>query len=168
MGHSKAIALALTLAFAFTTATGCAGARWWLQKSLRSPGENLADLPDTVWQEYDCSAQKRPFFIIERNELVPPDLHSGGEFNHRLVYVLCPVNPTEVVTGRLATRIRFKGSPIVVDLLPGWDLKPGRWIVDAVVALPADAEPGIYTYELQFESDPVAFEKSLTFVVRAR
>ena len=80
---------------------------------------------------------------------------------------MCPVNPTEVVTGRLATRIRFKGSPIVEDLLPGWDLKPGRWVVDAMVALPKDAEPGIYSYELQFESAPVTFEKSLTFVVRA-
>ena len=37
-----------------------------------------------------------------------------------------------------------------------------------MVALPENAEPGIYTYELQFESQPVAFEKSLTFVVRAR
>ena len=163
MGHPKAIVLALALALA----TGCAGTRWWLQKSLRSPGESLADLPEAVWQEYDCGSQKRPFFIIERNELVPPRVRSGGEFNHRLVYVMCPVNPTEVVTGRLSTRIRFKGSPIVEDQLPDWDLKPGRWVVDAMVALPENAEPGIYSYELQFESTPVAFEKSLTFVVRA-
>jgi hypothetical protein len=164
MGHSKAIALLLALALA----SGCAGTRWWLQKSLRSPGEDLVDFPEAVWQEYDCGSQKRPFFIIERNELVPPEVRSGGEFNHRLVYVMCPVNPTEVVAGKLATRIRFKGEPIVVDTQQGWHLKPGRWRVDASVALPEDAEPGIYSYELQFESTPVAFDKSLTFVVRAR
>ena len=164
MGHPKAIAIALLLLLA----SGCAGARWWLEKSLRHPGEELKDFPEAVWQEYDCGSQKRPFFIIERNELVPPEVRSGGEFNHRFVYVMCPVNPTEVVTGKLATRIRFKGSPIVVDTLPAWDLKPGRWVVDASVALPENAEPGIYTYELQFESAPVAFDKSLTFVVRAR
>jgi len=164
MGHSKAIALTLALALA----TGCAGTRWWLQKSLRSPGEDLADFPEAVWQEYDCGAQKRPFFIIERNELVPPEVRSGDEFNHRLVYVMCPVNPTEVVAGSLATRIRFKGTPIVVDTQPRWEIKPGRWIVDAAIALPEDAEPGIYTYELQFESAPVVFDKSLTFVVRSR
>ena len=56
----------------------------------------------------------------------------------------------------------------MVDTLPAWDLKPGRWVVDASVALPENAEPGIYTYELQFESQPVAFDKRLTFVVRAR
>jgi hypothetical protein len=166
MGHPKALALALVLALA--TATGCASVRWWVQKSMRSPGEDLVDFPETVWKEYDCGSQRRPFFMIERNELVPPQVRTGGEFNHRLVYVMCPVNPTEVVTGKLSTRIRFKGAPIVVDLQPDWDLKPGRWVVDASVALPADAEPGIYTYELQFESKPVAFEKSLTFVVRAR
>jgi hypothetical protein len=168
MGDSKVAALLLALVLALGAVTGCAGTRWWVQKSLRSPGEKLAAFPDAVWQEYDCSAQKRPFFIIESNELVPPQVRSGGEFNHRLVYVMCPVNPTEVVTGQLATRIRFKGTPIVVDTLPGWDLKPGRWVVDAMVALPETAEPGIYTYELQFASEPVAFEKSLTFVVRAR
>jgi hypothetical protein len=166
MGHPKAIAVAIAIAIAL--ATGCAGTRWWLQKSLRSPGENLVDLPEAVWQEFDCGSQKRPFFMIERNELVPPRVRSGGEFNHRLVYVMCPVNPTEVVTGKLATRIRFKGEPIVVETLPDWDLKPGRWVVDASVALPEDAEAGVYSYELQFESARVAFDKSLTFVVRER
>lgn len=164
MGHPKALAIALALALA----TGCAGTRWWLQKSLRSPGEDLVDFPEAVWQEYDCDSQKRPFFVIERNELVPPRVRSGGEFNHRVVYVMCPLNPTEVVTGSLATRIRFKGAPIMVDTQPAWDLKPGRWVVDATVALPEDAEPGIYTYELQFESEPVTFDKRLTFVVRER
>jgi hypothetical protein len=164
MGHSKAIAFALVLVLA----SGCAGARWWLQKSMRSPGESLADFPETVWQEYDCASQKRPFFIIERNELVPPQVRSGGEFNHRLVYVMCPMKPTEVIRGKLATRIRFRGAPIVVDTQKAWELKPGRWVVDASVALPEDAEPGIYTYEVQFESAPVDFEKSLTFVVRTR
>jgi hypothetical protein len=164
MGHPKAIALALVLALA----TACAGTRWWVQKSLRSPGEDLVDFPEAVWEEYDCGSQKRPFFMIERNELVPPQVRTGGEFNHRLVYVLCPVNPTEVVTGKLATRIRYRGSPIVEDLQPGWDLKPGRWVVDASIALPEDAQPGIYSYELEFESGAVAFEKSLTFVVRSR
>jgi hypothetical protein len=164
MGHPKALAIALALLLA----TGCAGTRWWLQKSFRSPGEDLVDFPEAVWQEYDCDSQKRPFFVIERNELVPPKVRSGGEFNHRVVYVMCPVNPTEVVTGSLATRIRFKGAPIMVDKLPAWDLKPGRWVIDATVKLPEDAEPGIYTYELQFESAPVAFDKRLTFVVRER
>jgi hypothetical protein len=164
MVHPKAVALLLALALAL--ATGCAGVRWWVQKAVRDPGESLADFPEVVWEQYDCGSQRRPFFIIESNELVPPRVRSGGEFNHRLVYVMCPVNPTEVIAGQLATRIRFKGAPILVDTQPGWEVKPGRWIIDATVSLPADAEPGVYAYELEFDSAPVTFEKSLTFVVR--
>jgi hypothetical protein len=174
MGHPQALAGVgrrrgpLAVALLLALLTSCASTRWWLQRSLRSPGEELVDFPEAVWQEYDCGSQKRPFFMIERNELVPPEVRTGGEFNHRLVYVMCPVNPTEVVTGRLATRIRHRGAPIVVDLQPDWELKPGRWVVDAMVELPEGARPGIYSYELAFESEPVAFEKSLTFVVRDR
>jgi hypothetical protein len=36
------------------------------------------------------------------------------------------------------------------------------------VHLPIEAEPGIYAYELEFESKSLEFEKSLTFLVEAR
>jgi hypothetical protein len=51
---------------------------------------------------------------------------------------------------------------------PIYEIKPGRWVVDAIVHLPEEAKLGIYAYELEFNSEPVAFEKSLTFVVVAR
>jgi hypothetical protein len=149
-------------------ATSCASVRWSLQKSLREPGEHLESFPEEVWAEYDCDAQKRPFFIIEENELVPPRVKVGGEFNHRMIYVLCPRRPTGVVSGRLRTWIRFRGKPIVRETTEDYEIKPGRWIVDAEVALPEDAEPGIYAYELAFKSAALSFERSLTFVVRSR
>ena len=164
MGHSKVIALFATLLLA----TGCASMRWSLQKSLRDPGERLESFPEEVWEEYDCDAQKRPFFIIEKNELVPPRVKVGGDFNHRMVYVMCPPRPTGVVSGRLRTRIRFRGDPIVRETTEAYEIKPGRWIVDAEVTLPENAEPGIYAYEMAFSGAALSFEKSLTFVVRAR
>jgi len=164
VGHSKVVAL-LT---ASLLAAGCASLRWTMQKSLRNPGERLESFPEEVWEEYDCDSQKRPFFIIEKNELVPPRVKVGGEFNHRMVYVMCPVRPTGVVLGRLRTRIRFRGDPIVRETTDAYELKPGRWIVDAEVALPESAEPGIYAYELAFHSAALSFEKSLTFLVRPR
>jgi len=163
VGHQKALALLLCLALC----SGCANLRWALQKSMRDPGEVLTDFPEVVWEQYDCDTQKRPFFIIEDNELVPPRVESGAEFNHRMIYVMCPRRPTEVVAGRLATRIRFKGDPIVELTEDRYEIKPGRWVIDAMVDLPADAEPGVYAYELEFESDSVEFEKVLTFVVEA-
>jgi hypothetical protein len=165
MGHPKIVTL---VAAVLALATGCAGLRWSMQKSLRNPGEHLEAFPEAVWQEYDCAAQRRPFFVIERNELVPPRVKIGGEFNHRLVYALCPDQPTQTVSGRLQTKIRFRGDPIVRETTEAYELKPGRWTVDAEVGLPETAEPGVYAYEISFESGAVSFERQLTFVVLAR
>jgi len=81
---------------------------------------------------------------------------------------MCPVRPTGVVSGRLRTRIRFRGDPIVRETTEAYEIKPGRWIVDAEVTLPENAEPGVYAYEMDFKGAALSFEKSLTFVVRAR
>ena len=166
MGHPKVIALCVALLLA--SSSGCASLRWDLKKSFRKPGEKLATFPEIVWEEYDCDTQQRPFFIIEENELVPPLVYPGGEFNHRMIYVMCPRKSTQTVQGELQTRIRFRGDPIVSKKTVTFEIKPGRWVVDAEVALPDQAEPGIYAYELAFRGPHLRFNKSLTFVVKAR
>lgn len=162
MGHPQIVAALLSLILA---ASGCANLRWSVQRSLRDPGERIETFPELVWQEYECDAQKRPYFVLEHNELVPPRVEAGDSFNHRMVYAMCPDRPTAVISGRLLTRIRFRGDPIVRETTEAYELKPGRWVVDAEVTLPSAAEPGVYAYELEFESSSVRFEKSLTFVV---
>ncbi len=109
MGHRNGIIAVIAMALCL----GCAAARWSVVKHFRDPGTALKAFPEVVWKEYDCENQKRPFFIIEKNELMPEKVFPGGDFGHRFVYVMCPHLPTEVVQGRLSTRIRFKGSPIV-------------------------------------------------------
>jgi len=147
--------------------TGCTSIQWTFKKAMREEGTVNRALPDLVWEEYDCETQKRPFFIVEENELVPPRVKPGGEFNHRMVYVMCPPGPTEVVTGKLSTRIRFKGSPILHSVEDGYEILPGRWVVDAFVEIPENAEPGVYAYEVAFSGRGLEFEKSLTFLVKA-
>ena len=164
MDHRKRMIALIAMALC----VGCATARWSVVKLFRHPGESLETLPEVVWEEYDCENQKRPFFIVEKNELMPEKVTPGGDFGHRFVYVMCPNLPTEVVLGELSTRIRFKGSPIVQETDTLYEIKPGRWVVDAIVHLPEQAESGIYAYEFEFDSGPLAFEKSLTFVVVAR
>jgi hypothetical protein len=56
----------------------------------------------------------------------------------------------------------------VRETTDAYEIKPGRWVVDAEVSLPDDADPGVYAYELEFEGAGVSFEKRLTFVVRPR
>lgn len=163
MDHSKVVAL-LTIAL---LASGCAGWRGNFQKALREEGIVNQGFPEAVWEEYDCDSQKLPFFIVEENELVPPRVKAGGEFNHRMIYVMCPQSPTEVVAGDFATRIRFKGDPIVDSTEAAYEILPGRWVVDSFVEIPASAEPGVYAYEIEFEGRGLTFEKSLTFLVNA-
>jgi len=162
LGHTKIV---LWLVALMLLQSGCASLRWGVQKSLRDPGERLETFPELVWEEYDCAQQKRPFFAMEENELVPPRLKAGKAFNHRMVYVMCPRNPTEVVEGRLLTRIRFEGDPIVRETTESYSLKPGRWVVDSEIMLPDAASHGVYAYELSFESRAVRFDERLTFVV---
>ncbi len=164
MDHRKKMIALIALALC----VGCATARWSVVKLFRDPGESLETFPEVVWEEYDCENQKRPFFIVEKNELMPEKVAPGGDFGHRFVYVMCPNLPTEVVQGVLSTQIRFKGSPIVQQTDTLYEIKPGRWVVDAIVHLPEEAALGVYAYELEFNSNQVTFEKSLTFVVVAR
>lgn len=151
-------------AAAFSLALGCASITNYVGRPFRKPGEQLWAFPEKVWAQYDCGAQKLPFFEIERFELHPKRVKPGEKFAHRLVYVLCAETATSVVTGRLQTRIMYKGKPIV-SRDETYDLKPGRWGVDAFVELPASAEMGVYAFELDFEAGSVQFERSLTFAV---
>jgi hypothetical protein len=156
---------ALRLALAALLALGCAQPLGQLRRLLREPGERLVAFPEAVAREYDCDGRALPFFRLEHSELNPPRVRAGGEFNHRMVYALCPREATEVVQGTLLTRIRFRGRAIASERLSGFELKPGRWIVDAFVKLPAEAEPGVYSLEVQFDSEAVKLDTQLTFAV---
>lgn len=159
--------LALALAGVLLLAGGCANTLGKLRRAIREPGEKLVALPDDVSDEYECAERRLPFFALERHELNPLRLRAGAEFNHRMVYALCPAHPTEVVSGTLVTRIRFKGRVIVRERLANFELKPGRWIVDAFVRLPDDAEVGVYALEVVFEGGPVRMNERITFGVEA-
>ena len=137
-----------------------------LQKSMRAPGHNLSDFPEKVAEQYECSRQRLPYFQLEENELLPIELHSGGELNHRMVYALCADKPSGIVRGRLSTRIHYKGEPIVSDTIDDFEIQPGRWVVDSFVALPETAPPGIYAYQVEFVGKGVRFNESLSFYVR--
>ncbi len=163
MGHSKKVVALLALV---PLALGCTGLRWSLQKSLRSAGTVNQAFPEVVWRDHDCGDKPLPFLAIEHSELIPPKVAPGGEFNHRMVYALCPQRPTQVVQGRLVTRILFRGLPLHTETEPDYEILPGRWRVDAFVELPVEAEPGVYAYQLEFEGDGLSFEKTLTFLVR--
>lgn len=157
--------IAVLTSIALLLACGCTGVVAGARKSLRAPGEQLRDLPEAVAAEYHCATKVLPHIEIEGSELLPERVEPGQELNHRLIYALCPTGPTEVVRGHLETRIRHKGEAFVIERIDDYELKPGRWVIDAFIALPADAETGVYALELAFISDALSFEESITFAI---
>ncbi len=161
MGHSKIVAAICVLVLL----GGCASVRWAVQKSMRREGLANEAFPEVVWAEYGCDDRKLPHFQIETNELIPPLVKPGGEFNHRFTYALCPVRPTEVVSGRLDTKILYKGKPIYRETNEAYELLPGRWRLDTFVEIPENAAPGVYSYQMEFTNKALKFERGLTFLV---
>jgi len=156
-------ALLCGLGFGLALTTACAR----IQLAMREPGEANKSMPADVAEEYHCDQRPLPFFKIERNELLPERARPGQEMGHRIVYVLCPRRPTEVVSGKLDTRILFKGHSIFREVIEQ-DLKPGRWVIDTLIPLPADAEPGVYALEVDFTSRQGNLDERSDFVVKAK
>ena len=138
-----------------------------LERPFRKPGVRLEEFPEQVSAEYNCSGQKLPWFKLEKLEVWPKRLEAGKELGHRLVYSLCTQNPTAVVTGKLETRIVYRGEPVLRDTDAKYDLRPGRWVIDVMVTVPPSAPEGLYALELEFKGSGVKFSGSETFAVEA-
>jgi hypothetical protein len=147
--------------------SGCASSQLVgrMRRASRDPGQKLLALPDKVEKHYACKERVLPWFKLERNEINPKRVEPGGQINHRIEYALCPESPTEVVGGTLTTRVRFKGEVVLLEEIPDFELKPGRWRVDAFVRLPENAEPGVYALEIHFAEGNIRINQSLTFGV---
>lgn len=142
-----------------------------IQKSFRTPGEKLLQNPDTVWKEHNCDQIRLPLVAVEENELIPPMLKPGEDFNHHLVYSMCPARPSEVYPGDLYRIIYYKGEKVFEDVSRNFEFKPGKWSVDAFINIPAQANPGIYSLEVRFMAKKpevgrgIDFKKVLNIIV---
>ena len=131
------------------------------------PGETIVTFPEPVAEEYRCAKRRLPFFEVEENELKPHRTRPGSRLHHRLVYVMCPSRISEVVTGKLYTRIHYKGKTIHTAVKKQ-DLQPGRWRVESFITLPDNAAAGMYALEARFESARGRFNVHSDFLVEAR
>jgi hypothetical protein len=162
MGYQKMI-----VALGLLVCLSACAAVWNVQKILRKPGQQSLAPPASVWQQYDCAYMRLPFLAIELNQLIPPRLRPGREFNHRLIYAMCTNERADAIMGRLYTRIYFRGRRIVNDVDASYVMRPGRWRVDTFIAPPRDVEGGVYSMELQFVSQHLKFRQNNSFVVEA-
>ena len=157
------------LAFALAGAVAVPGCTTLYQQAvaaIRQPGEQIATTPDEVWKEMDCSNRQRPFVQAESMEIVPEKVKPGGRVNYRLVYVMCPAQPSEVIKTKVARRMLFKGEQVAANVHEGFELKPGRWVVDSFFTLPPESPLGVYALEVGFEApNGMSHKRVRSFVV---
>ncbi len=150
----------LSLVVCLAMMLGCAQ----LKVQFRQKGERIVDFPEPVAEEYKCSSRKLPFIQVEETELIPHRVKPGSKLNLRYVYVMCPSRISEIVEGKLYTRIHFRGATIYNDVVQS-ELQPGRWVVDSFIRLPLRADSGMYALEARFESRKGRFSVHSDFLV---
>ena len=129
----------------------------------RTPGEKLIEPPNTVRSTYNCDSKKLPFVSLEENELYPTTIYAGQEFNHHLVYVMCSKRSARVIKGNLYRIIYSQGQVVFEDISRNFELKPGKWSVDAFIKAP---KAGVYSMQTVFKSKAVSFEKNSSLTVK--
>ncbi len=154
--------------FLFLFPFSCSRLFWNLTKAMRKPGEKMLTLPDKVAQQYECSQRKLPFFMVEKNEVVPVELKPGDEFNHHFSYVMCPAIPSQTIKATLYRKIYYQGRIVFQDVTENFEIKPGRWAVDAFITIPTNAPPGIYSLETEIISSLIQYKAVRSFAVLKR
>ena len=134
--------------------------------SMRQPGEQIETSPDQVWDDLECAKRQRPFVRVESMEVVPEMMNPGDRVNYRIIYAMCPLNPSEVVKARVLRKILFKGEQVASNVNDALELKPGRWVVDSFFTLPPESPVGVYSLEVNLETpDRKTQKKVRSFVV---
>jgi hypothetical protein len=148
------------------TAYGCSTLYQQVVASARQPGEHIATTPDQVWQDLSCAKRERPFVQVESMEVLPEMIKPGGRVNYRLVYVMCPLKPSDVIKTTVSRRMLFKGEQVARNVNDAFELKPGRWVVDSFFTLPTNSPLGVYAREVVFEApNGQAHKRARSFVV---
>jgi len=146
--------------------SGCSAIYQQIVAASRQPGEHIATAPDKVWQDFNCANRQRPFVQIESMEVLPQMIKPGGRVNYRLVYVMCPAKPSEVLTTRVRRHMLFRGEQVARNVKEPFELKPGRWVVDSFFTLPANSPLGVYALEVGLETPAGQIHKQVrSFVV---
>jgi hypothetical protein len=156
----------LLIVFLLALLVSCDQRRLSFGRDTTSPGEKLLIDAEGVRIRYDCDNKKRPFIIIEQNEISPLKLYAGEEFRHHFVYVMCPGKRWRIVKGALFRAIYFQGETVFQDESSNFEFKPGKWAVDAFVRIPPNAKPGTYYLKLALSNKISTIERNLYFVVQ--
>lgn len=129
---------------------------------LPSPGTTqmlgVAEITDIA----NCAGRRTPVLQVDESSITPPSVQPGSAINHQLVYTLCSKSPAPV-RGTMSTIISLSVAKVFTNTLQGYELKPGRWMINTNIGIPSAAKPGSYRLDTTFKSKTATFNDSATF-----
>ncbi len=151
MGSNSLRVLLLSLA-ACCTATACQNADHFFDRlgspsEGPTPGRKLVALPDDVWKLESCDSRHLPYIRLDRSDIQPKTARRGDEIIYTLSYTACVPQQPGYILGEILTRIYFNDRLKSRRSDPQYPVETGKWVVNTKVAIPSNAEPGLYAFE---------------------
>jgi hypothetical protein len=136
-----------------------------LPGEVPEPGRKRVMDGPRVWALEGCKSRPLPFLRLDLSEVIPATVKPGGVLNYRFPYTACvPAQPGYII-GRLQTTLSFKGKKHNTRTDTDFPVETGKWIVDTNIAVPNDAEPGVYFLEATLVAKGARIEDRVSFNV---
>lgn len=130
-----------------------------------TPGRKLVALPDEVWKQEKCEARPLPYIRLDRSDIQPKTAQRGDEIVYTLVYSACVPQQPGYVLGEILTHIYFKDRLKSRRSDTEYPVETGKWVVNTEVAIPVNAEPGMYDVEAVVSAGGATIRDRISFNV---
>jgi hypothetical protein len=129
------------------------------------PGLKLAMIPEQAWESENCQSRPLPHLRMERSEVTVAMVSRGESILYRFPFIACVPAQPGYILGRFRTTVSFAGKALSTRSDDTFPVETGRWIVDTDIAVPKDAEPGVYSLEGALTVKGVTIQDRLNFTV---
>jgi hypothetical protein len=133
---------------------------------IPKPGKKLAIAPERAWESENCELRPLPHLRLERSELMPPAVSRGNSIIYRFPYTACVPPQPGYMLGQFRTTISLEGKPLSTRSDDTFPVETGTWIVDTDIAVPKDAEPGVYSLEATLTAKTATIQDRRKFTIQ--
>ena len=130
------------------------------------PGRKLAMIPEQAWESENCESRPLPHLRLERSEVTVSTVSRGDSILYRFPFIACVPAQPGYILGRFRTTVSFAGKALNTRSDDTFPVETGKWIVDTDIAVPKDAEPGVYTLEATLAAKGITIQDRLNFTVQ--
>jgi hypothetical protein len=130
------------------------------------PGRKLLIAPDEVWEDENCESRPLPHLRLERSKVTPTTISRGNSIIYRFPYTACVPAQPGYILGRFRTTVSFGQKELSTRSDDTFPVETGKWGVDTDVAVPKNAEPGVYRLEAILAVEGVTIQDGLNFTVQ--